>query len=137
MAGARARGARLFFLIAMVQSAGIVWAGYAEAAITSKVTLGTTQPGKRIIVPVHITDSRIIMWTPDGLTGIPRGTTVTFYVVNVGARDHDFSVQGKRTPILARGQHAQFVVTFLRRGRVPFRSTIDSRAGFQGLVDVF
>jgi hypothetical protein len=97
----------------------------------------TTDPGGRIMVPVHITDARIIMWTPTGATSIPRGVEATFYVLNTGKKLHDFMLRGKKTPALKPGEHATLRFFFLRRGSFPFRSTLDSGSAFQGNVYIY
>jgi uncharacterized cupredoxin-like copper-binding protein len=68
---------------------------------------------------------------------VPRGT-VTFLVVNAGARAHDFTIAGKKTAILGPGGSAKLTVTFKKaRGYVYF-CTIAGHAvaGMKGVLKV-
>ena len=68
---------------------------------------------------------------------VPRGT-VTFLVVNEGARAHDFTIAGKKTAILGPGATARLTVTFKKaRGYVYF-CTIAGHAvaGMKGVLRV-
>jgi hypothetical protein len=114
----------------------LVVAATAHASLLVHRANLTTAPGARIIIPVHITDKRIIMWTPYGLTAVPRGVIATFYVLNVGKEEERFTVRGKSTPVLKHGQHAEFTLQFLRRGKYPFSSVINSGSSLRGVLYV-
>jgi uncharacterized cupredoxin-like copper-binding protein len=58
----------------------------------------------------------------------PHGTVV-FKFVNKGVLKHDFSIAGKKTPIIKHGKTATLTVT-LKKGKHPFKCTVDSHARF-------
>jgi uncharacterized cupredoxin-like copper-binding protein len=64
-----------------------------------------------------------------------RGVVV-FKVTNIGALKHDFSIKGRTTKKLSHGQSATLRVTFLRKGRYPYKCTIDGHAA-AGMKGVF
>ena len=61
---------------------------------------------------------------------------VVFKVTNIGALKHDFSIKGRTTRKLSHGQSATLRVTFLRKGRYPYKCTVDSHAA-AGMKGVF
>jgi uncharacterized cupredoxin-like copper-binding protein len=63
---------------------------------------------------------------------------VTFVVKNVGHVLHDFSIQGKKTPLLAPGKTATLVVTFKKKGNYPYLCTVPghAQAGMKGVFTV-
>lgn len=61
---------------------------------------------------------------------------VVFKVTNLGAVKHDFHIKGRTTRKLSHGQSATLRVTFLRKGRYPYKCTVDSHASF-GMKGVF
>jgi uncharacterized cupredoxin-like copper-binding protein len=64
-----------------------------------------------------------------------RGVVV-FKVTNVGAIKHDFSIKGRKTKLLSHGQSATLRVTFLRKGRYPYKCTVPGHAA-AGMKGVF
>ena len=64
-----------------------------------------------------------------------RGTVV-FKVTNRGKLTHDFSIKGRTTRKLSHGQSATLRVTFLRKGRYPYKCTVDGHAA-AGMKGVF
>ena len=64
----------------------------------------------------------------------PHGV-VSFVVTNKGSQKHDFSIAGKKTPIIKHGKTATLTVT-LKKGKHPFKCTVDSHARF-GMKGVF
>jgi uncharacterized cupredoxin-like copper-binding protein len=61
---------------------------------------------------------------------------VVFKVTNIGRLMHDFSIKGRTTRKLSHGQSATLRVTFLRKGRYPYKCTVDSHAAL-GMKGVF
>ncbi len=61
---------------------------------------------------------------------------VIFKVKNTAAIQHNFSIKGRKTRKLSHGQSATLRVTFLRKGRYPYKCTVDSHASF-GMKGVF
>jgi hypothetical protein len=59
----------------------------------------------------------------------PRGVVI-FKVHNTASFRHDFSINGRTTRLLTTGQSATLRVTFLRRGRYPWRCTFGPGASW-------
>lgn len=68
---------------------------------------------------------------------VPHGT-VTFKVTNSGALSHDFSINGKTTPLLKTGASATLTVTFAKAGSYPYECTVagHAAAGMKGTLKV-
>jgi plastocyanin len=64
--------------------------------------------------------------------------TVVFTVINDGDIQHDFSIAGKSTPLLNKGQSATLTVTFTRAGGNPYLCTVGEHAvqGMQGIFTI-
>jgi uncharacterized cupredoxin-like copper-binding protein len=62
---------------------------------------------------------------------------VTFVFKNVGHVLHDFSIHGKKTPLIGPGKTARLVVT-LKKGKYPFLCTVPGHAaaGMKGVFTV-
>ena len=61
---------------------------------------------------------------------------VIFKVTNTASIQHDFSIKGRTTRKLSHGQSATLRVTFLRKGKYPYKCTVDSHASL-GMKGVF
>ena len=59
----------------------------------------------------------------------PRGVVI-FKVTNPASQPHDFTIKGRTTPLLTTGHSATLRVTFLRKGRYPYKDTFDHHASF-------
>jgi uncharacterized cupredoxin-like copper-binding protein len=55
---------------------------------------------------------------------------VIFKVTNTASFRHDFSIDGRTTRVLSRGQSATLRVTFLEKGRYTYRCTVDHHASW-------
>jgi uncharacterized cupredoxin-like copper-binding protein len=66
-----------------------------------------------------------------------RGVVV-FNVTNHGHLQHDFSIKGRTTKKLSHGQSTTLRVTFLRKGRYPYKCTVDghAEAGMKGIFTI-
>jgi uncharacterized cupredoxin-like copper-binding protein len=66
-----------------------------------------------------------------------RGVVV-FNVTNLGHLQHDFSIKGRTTKKLSHGQSTTLRVTFLRKGRYPYKCTVDghAEAGMKGIFTI-
>ena len=64
--------------------------------------------------------------------------TVTFVFQNVGHVEHDFSINGKQTPLIQPGQTAKLVVPFSKAGSYPYLCTVPghAEAGMKGTFTV-
>jgi uncharacterized cupredoxin-like copper-binding protein len=67
---------------------------------------------------------------------VPHGT-IAFVVVNRGKIAHDFSIDGKTTPLIPPGKSATLTVT-LGAGKLPYLCTVPghSAAGMKGTLTV-
>jgi outer membrane protein assembly factor BamB len=63
---------------------------------------------------------------------------VTFVFKNVGHVLHDFTISGKKTPLIAPGRTARLVVAFKKKGRYPYMCTVPGHAaaGMKGVFTV-
>ena len=66
-----------------------------------------------------------------------RGVVV-FKVTNKGSLTHNFHIKGRTTRKLSHGQSATLRVTFLRKGRYPYKCTVDghAEAGMKGIFTI-
>jgi uncharacterized cupredoxin-like copper-binding protein len=65
--------------------------------------------------------------------------TVTFVVKNAGTGlQHDFKINGKKTPLLNPGKSATLTVTFAKAGSYPYSCTVPGHAaaGMKGTLKV-
>jgi len=69
---------------------------------------------------------------------IPTPRTVTFTFRNVGTTQHDFSIGGKKTKLIAPGKTARLKVTFHKKGRFSYLCTVPghAQAGMKGIFTV-
>jgi uncharacterized cupredoxin-like copper-binding protein len=72
------------------------------------------------------------------LKSIKHGS-VTFLVKNVGTGlQHDFQINGKKTPLISSGKSATLTVTFAKAGSYPYSCTVPGHAaaGMKGTLKV-
>jgi plastocyanin len=102
----------------------LAWAVPALAAHSRQA--GTT-------VTVTATEFKFVL----SAKSVPHGT-VTFKLVNKGALGHDFSINGKKTPVIASKKTATLTVTFKKAGSYPYLCTVPShaQAGMKGTLKV-
>jgi hypothetical protein len=107
------------------------------AAMASQAEMTTTGPGTKIEIYVKISDSEILM-APYALSAfhgqhekylmtwqeIQRGQLARFIVINSGHKPHNFSILGKKTPVLKPGRRAQLTIALLSRGAFQYMSTV-------------
>jgi uncharacterized cupredoxin-like copper-binding protein len=69
---------------------------------------------------------------------VARPGRVTFVFRNVGHVQHDFKINGKRTPLIGPGKTARLVVTFKKKGKYPYLCTVPghAQAGMKGVFTV-
>jgi uncharacterized cupredoxin-like copper-binding protein len=69
---------------------------------------------------------------------IARPGKVTFNFKNVGHILHDFSINGKKTPMIKPGKTAKLAVTFKKKGKYAYRCTVPGHAaaGMRGVFTV-
>jgi uncharacterized cupredoxin-like copper-binding protein len=63
---------------------------------------------------------------------------VTFVFKNIGHVLHDFSIKGKKTPLIQPGKTALLVVSFTKKGKYPYLCTVPghAQAGMKGTFTV-
>ena len=71
-------------------------------------------------------------------TSIPKPETVTFSFRNAGTMEHDFSIGGKKTPLIRPGKTAKLKVAFHKKGRFKYLCTVPghAQAGMRGVFTV-
>jgi uncharacterized cupredoxin-like copper-binding protein len=65
--------------------------------------------------------------------------SVTFVVKNTGkGLQHDFKINGKKTPLISPGKSATLTVTFAKAGSYPYQCTVPGHAaaGMKGTLKV-
>jgi uncharacterized cupredoxin-like copper-binding protein len=69
---------------------------------------------------------------------IAKPGKVTFRFKNIGHVQHDFKINGKRTPLISPGKTATLVVTFKKKGKFPYLCTVPGHAtaGMKGTFTV-
>jgi uncharacterized cupredoxin-like copper-binding protein len=69
---------------------------------------------------------------------VARPGKVTFVFKNVGHVLHDFSIHGKKTPLIQPGKTAKLVVTFTKKGKSGYLCTVPghAQAGMKGVFTV-
>lgn len=63
---------------------------------------------------------------------------VTFDVTNKGAVEHDFKIDGSKTPMIKHGKTATLTVTFKKAGSYPYLCTVPGHAqlGMKGTFKI-
>ena len=67
----------------------------------------------------------------------PARSTIIFLISNRGKKLHNFTVLGKKTPLIKPKHTARLVVNLLSRGAFPYRSTVDKGPRFRGHFIVY
>jgi uncharacterized cupredoxin-like copper-binding protein len=69
---------------------------------------------------------------------IAKPGKVTFVFKNIGHVQHDFDVNGKKTPLISPGKKATLVVTFKKKGKFTYICTVPGHAaaGMKGVFTV-
>ena len=100
---------------------------------SSKVSRATSHSKATTHVTVTATDSKFTL----SKRSVPTGTVI-FTVTNKGKISHDFKIAGKKTPLLSPGHSATLRVTFSKKGRYPYLSTVSGQAshGMKGVFSV-
>jgi uncharacterized cupredoxin-like copper-binding protein len=69
---------------------------------------------------------------------IAKPGKVTFAFKNIGHVAHDFTISGKKTPLIQPGRTARLVVTFKKKGKWVYKCTVPGHAaaGMKGTFTV-
>ena len=88
-------------------------------------------------VTTHVTVTATDLKFTLSKRSVPTGTVI-FTVKNKGKLSHDFKIAGKKTPRLLPGHSAMLRVTFSKKGRYPYLSTVFGQAshGMKGVFSV-
>ena len=127
------RGAHVV-LFAALAVAGLAAGIFVPGGGASSKASHAASPSKATThVTVTATDSKFRLSKRSAPTG-----TVIFTVTNKGKISHDFKIAGKKTPLLARGHSATLRVTFSKKGRYSYRSTVSGQAaaGMKGVFSI-
>ena len=109
-------------------AAGILVAGGEAGSAASHATSRSEATTR---VAVIATDSKFRLSKRSAPTG-----TVIFTVTNAGKVLHNFKIAAKKTPLLSPGRSAVLRVTFSKKGRYPYLSTVSGQAS-KGLKGTF
>jgi uncharacterized cupredoxin-like copper-binding protein len=89
----------------------------------------------QLLATVEVTASefKFVLSTKTAKRGV-----VIFKVTNVGKVSHDFSINGRTTPMLSHGQSNTLRVVFLRKGHYTYKCTVPGHAaaGMQGVFTI-
>ena len=98
--------------------------------ITASSVLGAPAQAKTTTVKVTAFDLGFRLSTKKAKAG-----KVTFKVTNTGSLQHDFSIAGKKTPLLGHGKSATLTVT-IKKGKNAYKCTVPGHAagGMKGTV---
>jgi uncharacterized cupredoxin-like copper-binding protein len=116
-------------LAACVATAVTAAAGYSLAAVVAPASQAAVAD---TTINVSAIEYAVILSAPSAPAG-----TIHFVVTNNGSITHDFSIAGKKTPILSPGQTFTLTVD-LSAGQYPYLCTVGEHAiyGMQGVFDV-
>ena len=72
------------------------------------------------------------------LASVSRPGKVTFVFKNIGHVLHDFSIRGRKTPLIQPGKTAKLVVSFTKKGKYAYLCTVPghAQAGMKGTFTV-
>ena len=97
----------------------------AHAGLRPAAAHATHRAARATTITVSTHNSRYVLSAKTA----PRGVVI-FKVTNPASQPHDFTIKGRTTPLLTAGQSATLRVTFLRKGRYPYKDTFDHHASF-------
>ena len=107
--------------------------GVALAALVAAAP-GTARPtaATATTVTVKMTEFKFVL----SKKVVPHGK-VTFKLVNKGKLGHDFSIAGKKSPVVGKGKTKLFTVT-LKAGKLAYKCTLPGHAagGMKGKLTV-
>jgi plastocyanin len=125
------KGKRLMLIRTMIVS----------VSVTAVVALGTPAQAALRPASARATRAALVTTTIKVTTGkgnsrfilssrtAPRGVVI-FKFTNTARFRHDFSIKGRTTRLLSQGESAILRVTFLRKGRYPYKCTFDHHASW-------
>ena len=117
----RGAGAALLGALFLVGGAAGIFVAGGEASSKTSHATARSEATTRVIVTA--TDSKFRLSKRSAPTG-----RVIFTVTNKGKVSHDFKIAQKKTPLLTPGHSATLRVTFSKKGRYPYLSTVSGQA---------
>jgi plastocyanin len=103
----------------------------AQASLRSASAPATHRAAAVTTIKVTAKNFKFILSAKTAKRGI-----VVFKVKNTASTQHNFRIKGRTTRKLSHGQSATLRVTFLRKGKYPYKCTVDSHASL-GMKGVF
>jgi uncharacterized cupredoxin-like copper-binding protein len=107
---------------------------YGATALAGRAPAVANAPQKAALlktVKVTAKDLSFTLSTKSAKRGV-----VVFKVTNAGALKHDFQIKGRKTKLLSHGQSNTLRVTFLKKGKYPYKCTVPGHAA-AGMKGVF
>lgn len=102
-------------------------AAIVSAALAAVVALDTPARAALRTTTIHIeTHNSVFRFSAKSA---PRGVVI-FEIHNTSEFRHDFSIDGHTSKLITTGGSTTLRVTFLRKGRYPWRCTFDHHASF-------
>jgi uncharacterized cupredoxin-like copper-binding protein len=121
-------------MVVAVASAAIASAGSSAAAGLTPAHVQTPHNASLLArVNVAASEFKFVLSKKTARRGL-----VVFRVTNVGAIQHDLEIKGRKTRLLSHGQSATLRVTFVRKGRYPYKCTVagHAAAGMKGVFTI-
>jgi uncharacterized cupredoxin-like copper-binding protein len=117
---------RIGFLAVVALSAVLVWALPAGAHTKVGPTTVTVTAGKPTEFHFSLSTSKV------------KSGLIIFKVTNKGALSHDFSIGGRKTPLISPGKSNTLRVTLRKAGKYPYLCTVTGHAaaGMKGVLTV-
>jgi plastocyanin len=127
------RGGNLVLLAGLAVAGLVAGVFVASGGASAKASHPAVHSTATTHVTVTATDSKFKLSKRSAARG-----TVIFTVTNKGKVSHDFKIAGKKSPLLLPGRSARLWVTFSRKGRYLYRSTVSGQAshGMKGVFSV-
>jgi Cupredoxin-like domain len=97
----------------------------AQAGLKPASAQATHRAARATTINVSTHNSRYVLSS----RAAPRGVVI-FKVHNPASQPHDFNIKGRTSKLLTTGQSTTLRVTFLRKGRYPYKDTFDHHASF-------
>src|SRR5580765_2175002 len=122
---------RAHTIVALATAGLVVGAASAQAARQPQ-QVGAAHASALIkTVNVSASEFKFVLSTKTAKRGV-----VIFKVKNVGKLGHDFSINGRKTKVIAAGKSETLRVVFLRKGHYPYKCTVPGHAA-AGMKGVF
>lgn len=107
---------------------------YGATAQAGRAPAAAKAPQKAALLKTVKVTARDLSFTLSAKSA-KRGVVV-FKVTNAGALKHDFHIKGRQTKLLSHGQSNTLRVTFLKKGKYPYKCTVSGHAA-AGMKGVF